>query len=296
MTTPTTRLALPRPGSSDAANLIYWQALVDAIESGAASINDFLSLGYKNPVRVATTANITLSGTQTIDGVAVVVGNRILVKNQTAAAQNGIYLVASGAWTRTTDFDASADAVPGSFVFVSEGSTQSGKWNLTTIAPITLGTTSLTFAQLDLPKSGGQLTGDIDVNGKNLIGNNRLNLANVTGPALTIASGVITASSSYHIVQSEGAAAADDLDTISGGITGDLLILRQVNASQIITIKNGTGNIYTPNGSDVKMGTSANASAVMLFKTSAGWIVLGSAGSGGSSSYNPLTSPMAWIN
>lgn len=55
------------------------------------------------PVRVTTTANITLSGTQTIDGIAVVAGARVLVKNQSTASQNGIYIVATGAWSRSTD-------------------------------------------------------------------------------------------------------------------------------------------------------------------------------------------------
>lgn len=64
---------------------------------------------WKEPVRVATTGNITLSGTQTIDGVSVVAGDRVLVKNQTNASANGIYVVASGAWTRATDADTAAE-------------------------------------------------------------------------------------------------------------------------------------------------------------------------------------------
>ena len=78
---------------------------------------------WKAPVRAATTANITLSGTQTIDGVALVAGDRVLVKNQSTASGNGIYLVASGSWTRSTDFDTAAEML-GAAVFVSEGATQ----------------------------------------------------------------------------------------------------------------------------------------------------------------------------
>ena len=75
---------------------------------------------YWKSARIATTANITLSGTQTIDGVAVVAGDRVLVKNQTNAAQNGIYVVSAGAWTRATDFDSSTD-IRGSITRISEG-------------------------------------------------------------------------------------------------------------------------------------------------------------------------------
>lgn len=57
----------------------------------------------KNPVKCATTANITLSGTQTIDGVSVIAGDRVLVKDQTDAEDNGIYVVSASAWSRSTD-------------------------------------------------------------------------------------------------------------------------------------------------------------------------------------------------
>ncbi|MDR2333763.1 MAG: head decoration protein [Burkholderiaceae bacterium] len=103
---------------------------------------------WKEPVRAATTANITLSGTQTIDGIALVAGDRVLVKNQTTGSANGLYLVAAGAWTRTTDFD-SASEVLGAAVFVSEGTTQGNQqWIMTTDAPITIGTTALVWAQV----------------------------------------------------------------------------------------------------------------------------------------------------
>ena len=73
-----------------------WEDVSETGGGGTASL-------LKEAITVATTANITLSGTQTIDGVAVVVGNRVLVKNQTDPANNGIYVVASGSWSRATD-------------------------------------------------------------------------------------------------------------------------------------------------------------------------------------------------
>lgn len=103
---------------------------------------------WKEPVRAATTANITLSGAQTIDGVGVIAGDRVLVKDQSAGSGNGIYLAAAGAWTRATDFDAAAEVL-GATVFVSEGTTNgNSQYKMTTDAPITLGTTALVWAQV----------------------------------------------------------------------------------------------------------------------------------------------------
>lgn len=102
------------------------------------------------PARAATTANITLSGAQTIDGVSVVAGNLVLVKNQSTGSQNGPYIASASSWTRATWFDASAEAVPGAVTCVSEGTTQADTcWILTTDASITLGSTSLAYSQVD---------------------------------------------------------------------------------------------------------------------------------------------------
>lgn len=115
-------------------------------------LDDRYLSGYKQraAVRVATTANISLTGTQTIDAVAVVAGDRILVKNQTTGSQNGIYIVATGAWSRAADFDAATpgEIEQGSQIFVQEGTSNNKTgWSLSTGGIITVGTTSLTFIQ-----------------------------------------------------------------------------------------------------------------------------------------------------
>lgn len=108
--------------------------------------------GFKQheAVKAATVNNISLSGTQTIDGVSVVASDRILARSQTDAEDNGIYVVASGAWTRATDFDTagSNEIEQGASVFVEAGTMNAATgWTLSTAPPITVGTTPLTFIQ-----------------------------------------------------------------------------------------------------------------------------------------------------
>jgi phage-related tail fiber protein len=106
-------------------------------------------LDWKDSVRAATTGNITLSATQTVDGVALAVNDRVLVKDQTTASANGIYVVQAGAWVRAADADVSAEVTSGMAVSVEEGTTNGDKaFILTTNNPITLNTTALSFSVL----------------------------------------------------------------------------------------------------------------------------------------------------
>lgn len=82
--------------------------------------NAQLGLAFKPPVLAMATSNITLSGTQTVDGVSLAAGNRVLVTGQTTASQNGIWVVASGSWTRPTDF-ATGGSAASSVVWVEKG-------------------------------------------------------------------------------------------------------------------------------------------------------------------------------
>lgn len=122
-------------------------------------------LDVKGSVKAATTANITLSGAQTIDGVSLVAGDRCLVKNQTTASQNGIYVVAAGAWARSDDLNIWSE-LPGAFTFVEQGSTLADTgWVCTVDAGGTLGTTAVTFTQFS--GAGTYVAG----NGLSLAGN-----------------------------------------------------------------------------------------------------------------------------
>ncbi|MCS4260226.1 tail collar domain [Pseudomonas protegens] len=101
---------------------------------------------FKHSVLVATSGAIALSGLQTIDSVAVAAGNRVLVKNQPQAKDNGLYVAAAGAWSRTQDADTSLEVTPGLFVHVEKGVANGDSvWQLVTDGPIVLGTTDLAF-------------------------------------------------------------------------------------------------------------------------------------------------------
>lgn len=141
--------------ATDAANKDY----VDTVAQG---------LDPKQSVVAATTANVSsLSGAQTIDGIALVAGDRVLVKDQTAQADNGIYVVSASAWTRASDANTWAELVS-AYVFVEKGTTNADNGFLCTVdAGGTLGTTAVTFVQFSgagqivagagLTKTGNQL-------------------------------------------------------------------------------------------------------------------------------------------
>ena len=91
------------------------------------------SAAIKAPCRVATTANITLSGEQTIDGVAVVEDDRVLVKDQSTTTQNGIYKCSTGTWSRSPDCDGIGDTKTGTLIFITAGSTYANTlWRVST--------------------------------------------------------------------------------------------------------------------------------------------------------------------
>ena len=113
-------------------------------------------MDVKDSARVATTEDITLSGVQTIDGVGVLAGDRVLVKNQADKTENGVYdVVSGGAWTRSEDA-VQDELTSGSFVFIEEGSVNgSAGFVVSTANPITIGTTEVEFSQFS---GAGQIT------------------------------------------------------------------------------------------------------------------------------------------
>jgi hypothetical protein len=150
-----TNLATPTTGN-DAANMSYVDAAVATATAG---------LFYKNPVRVASTANVNIaSAPSSIDGVTLSSGDRVLLKDQSTGSQNGIYIFngAGSAMTRAADSDTSAEVKAGIYVVVNEGTANTDtSWALTTNDPIALGTTSLTFSRLPSPGVWGSISGTL---------------------------------------------------------------------------------------------------------------------------------------
>lgn len=132
------------------------KAYVDAARSG---------LDVKQSVRAATTGPVNLANQlengDTLDTtVTLATGDRVLVKDQSTASENGIYVVqASGAAVRATDFDSTAEVTPGAFTFVEEGTLNADSgWVLTTNGTITVGSTALNWALFSV--AGTILAGD----------------------------------------------------------------------------------------------------------------------------------------
>ena len=125
-------------------------APVDAMDAATKGYVDAMNQGLdvKASVRAASTSNVTRSGTQNVDGVELVAGDRVLLKDQTDATQNGIYTVSTGGWQRSGDANDPGEVTPGMFTFVEEGATYADSgWVLVADGDITLGTTELAFSQ-----------------------------------------------------------------------------------------------------------------------------------------------------
>lgn len=204
------------------------KAYVDGVAQG---------LDVKLSVRVATTADITLSGTQTIDGIAVVANDRVLVKNQSNQSQNGIYVVAAGAWSRATDADTWNELIS-AFTFVEEGTVnQDTGWVSTANAGGVLGTNNVVFAQFS--GAGTYIAG----NGLTLSGST----FNVGGTAnrISVSADAVDIDANYI-----GQTSITTLGTIGTGTW---------NATAIGVTKGGTGLISAVNGLLKGDGTSYSA-------------------------------------
>lgn len=198
-------------------------------------------LDVKASVVCATTANITLSGLQTIDGVTVAAGDRVLVKNQTTQANNGIYVASASAWTRSTDMDAWSE-VPGAFTFVEQGTTQADSgWVCTANAGGTLGSTAITWSQFS--SAGSYLAG----NGLTLVGNT-FSVVGTTN-RITVGAGGVDIASNYA-----GQNTITTLGTIATGTWQGTTIGTAYGGTGLTTFTSG-GAVYATSTSALTTGT-----------------------------------------
>jgi len=219
-------------------------------------------LDIKEAARVATTANITLSGTQTIDGVAVSADQRVLVKNQSTSSENGLYLCKASTWARTSDLAAGSDA-KSVFVFISEGSTQADQGFVQTADTATVGTNGLTFTQFSgggnltagngLDKSGNEFSVDLKSNGGLVIESTELAVdlgASSITNTLAIANG------------GTGATSASAARTALGLAIGTNIQAFDQQLSDIAGLTPSDGNFIVGDGSNfvLESGSTARAS------------------------------------
>jgi hypothetical protein len=183
----------------------------------------------KLQVRVASTANVnTSSPGASIDGVSLTANDRVLLHNQTAAAENGIWVWngAAVSMTRASDASAAADFLPGDLVFVKEGTANAGtNWQLTTSAAITVGTTSLTYAQVGGAGSGTvtsvalTMPSDFSVSGSPVTGSGTLAVTAATQTANTVKAGPTTGAAAAPTYR---ALVAADIPTLNSTSTNQL--------------------------------------------------------------------------
>jgi hypothetical protein len=139
-------------------------SVADAVgDSDAATwgqVKNLISGQRKTDVRLVSTTNLDLSGAETIDGVSTTNGDRVLAVGQTTPSQNGIYVVAAGAWARATDADASGEFATHWLVSVTEGSVKGNHVYMhSTDGAVTLGSTSLTFIDIGPISAGNGANG-----------------------------------------------------------------------------------------------------------------------------------------
>jgi len=231
-------------------------------------------------------ANLTLSGTQTVDGIALSAGNTVLVKDQTTTANNGLYTVNAGAWTRMAAMDTWAE-VPGMLVSVQQGTANHDTvWLSTADAGGTLGTTPITFTQLPGPSDitagagllrTGQVIDVVAADASMII--NADNLAVKLDPARAIT--VIAAGIGVNIDATTMAIASNQLGVKAGTYLGTTnMVIREtpsgtINGSNVtftlasaptanteqlflngLLLEPGAGNDYTISGQTITMLTA----------------------------------------
>lgn len=256
-----TSLGTPTTGT-DAATKAY----VDGLASG---------ISWKAAVRVASTGNVSvatgLENGDVIDGVTLATGDRVLLKNQSSATQNGIYVVvASGAGVRAGDADADPEISGGSAVWVNEGTTNADTgWVCTTNDPIILNVTSLTFVQFTGGATRASLglatTDSPEFLALNIGHASDTTLARVSAGVLSVEGNTIYAAGGTDVPVADGGTGSS---TAAGartnlGAVGKYTALIGDGSTTTITITQATHGLMS-NGQMIAMCYDASTGAMVL--------------------------------
>lgn len=250
-------------GSDTNTQALATRGYVDSVAAG---------LDPKDSCKVATTANITLSGTQTIDGVSVSAGDRVLVLHQSSSSANGIYICDAGSWSRSSDMAAGSDAA-GASMFIEQG-TVNGEMGFVCTSnkgADVVGTNDLTFSQYTgasnitagaaLSKTGDRL--DVEVDDSSI---------EVSSDALRVkASGITDAMLAGSISNSKlsnstisGVALGSSLNALSASATGGLSLSANYNGSAAVSASiNLDGSSLATGSNGLKVNTGG-ISTLML--------------------------------
>lgn len=253
ITTNTGTITTSPVSSTDIANKYY----VDSVAQG---------LGPKAACQVGTTANISLTGLQTIDGYTTLAGDRVLVKNQSTSSQNGIYLASTTAWTRATDLDVWSE-VPGAYTVLLNGGQAETGWVSTAASTGTINVTAMPWVQFSGNSTYYAGTGLTLASNTFSITNTGVTSGTYGSASQTVtfvinAQGQITSATSQNIAIAASQITSGTISSslISGsytGITGvGTLIAGTWNASTIGVAYGGTG-ATTLTGYVKGSGTSA---------------------------------------
>jgi hypothetical protein len=224
-------VTVPTPtNSTDAVTKAY----ADSIASGLDA--------KQSAVVVSTTNQSTPSGLLTIDGVTLTAGQRVLLVAQTTASQNGLWLAASGSWTRSTDF-ASGSTQNGTFVFIESGTAGAGAGYLMTGASaVTVDTTSQTWVQFsgagEINVGTGLTKTGNTISLTSLIGKYAATIGDGTTAAITVTHNLGTQDVHTQIRQASdnSVVEADIVNTSTSAVTITFAVAPAANAIKVVVI------------------------------------------------------------